>query len=213
MKLNPYLVKFVVSLLLVLCTLTAYVAWIGYYDAVVVTIGDRQFSMPIPDLSLENTWLRKTFPNKNNPLNTVVFDYLEGIKHGIIRKRRQAQIDKVESFFASYTGGAVLKGYGDIIVDQADKCGGDYRVLVGIAGSESGLGRVMYKKYNPYGYLNGVQYGSLEEALTDLSCKISQQHIAPCGTDLWCLGRRYAGPGDDLSHFVSKVRWFMEQVS
>jgi hypothetical protein len=125
-------------------------------------------------------------------------------------KARQAKIDRVEAFFRSY--GAKMTGYGHILVDQAEKCGGDYRVLVGIAGSESGLGRAMYKKYNPYGYLNGVQYSSLTEALTYLSCKVSSQHIAPCGTDLYCLAKRYAGPQDDLEHFVGKVRWFMNQV-
>lgn len=128
-----------------------------------------------------------------------------------VAAERQAKIDKVEAFFASY--GAELQGYGHILVDQAEACGGDFRVLVGLAGSESGLGRVMYKKYNPFGYLDGVQYPNLEEALTTLSCKISQQHIAPCGTDLQCLAARYAGPADDKSEFIGNVRWFMEQVS
>lgn len=126
-------------------------------------------------------------------------------------QRRQARIAKVEDYFQRY--GSKLGGYGHIFVDQSEACGGDYRILVGIAGSESGLGRVMYKKYNPFGYLNKVQYGSLEEALTRLSCQISRQHIAPCGDDLTCLGRRYAGPKDDLQHFINKVRWFARNVT
>jgi|GEM_PF-4384902 len=127
------------------------------------------------------------------------------------QNRRQERIDKVESYFARY--GSKLQGYGRIFVDQAEACGGDYRILVGIAGSESGLGRIMYKKYNPFGYLNRVQYNSLEEALTYLACQVSRQHIAPCGDDLACLARRYAGPKDDLSHFINKVKWFAKNVS
>lgn len=128
-----------------------------------------------------------------------------------INARRQSRIDKVEDYFRRY--GSQLQGYGHIFVDQAEACGGDYRILVGIAGSESGLGRIMYRRYNPFGYLNRVQYNSLEEALTTLSCQVSRQHIAPCGDDLFCLARRYAGPQDDLTHFVNKVRWFARNVS
>lgn len=126
------------------------------------------------------------------------------------KKERQAKIDKVEAFFQEY--GAKISGHGHILVDQAEACGGNYKILVGIAGAESGLGRHMYKKYNPFGYLNGVQYPNLKTALSKLSCKISEQHIAPCGNDLYCLANRYTGPGDDNTHFVNKVRWFMQQI-
>lgn len=123
---------------------------------------------------------------------------------------RQAKIDKAEALFRDY--GSNLVGYGHIIVDQASACGGDWRILIGIAGSESGLGRINYKLYNPFGYLDGVQYANYTEALTILSCKISTQHLAPCGQDLYCLARRYAGPSDDLEHFVSKIRYFVNRL-
>lgn len=124
--------------------------------------------------------------------------------------RRQQAIDRVQAFMRSY--GSVLVPYAHIIVDQAQACGGSYRILVGIAGSESGLGRINVKTYNPYGYLDGVQYSSFEEALTVLSCKISQQFLQKCGEDLNCLVRRYAGPQDDPALFISKVAWFASQV-
>jgi hypothetical protein len=144
-------------------------------------------------------------------LNKLSNQNLAEEKDIIIESRRQKQIQKVRRFFKQY--GAPLKGYEEIFVDKSEKCGGDYRVLVGIAGSESGLGRHNYKLYNPFGYLDGVQYPNQKKALEILACKVSEQHISKCGTDLYCLGRRYAGPKDDLDHFVSKVRWFMEQVS
>lgn len=124
--------------------------------------------------------------------------------------RRQAAINRVQAFMRSY--GSPLVEYAPIIVDQAQACGGNYRILVGIAGSESGLGRINYKLYNPYGYLNGVQYSGFEEALTVLSCRISQQFLSVCKDDLWCLVKRYAGPQDDPQLFVSKVAWFASQV-
>lgn len=125
-------------------------------------------------------------------------------------QNRTQAIARVTAFMQSY--GSQLVPYAAIMVDQAKACGGSYKILVGIAGSESGLGRINVKKYNPFGYLDGVQYASFEEAITKLSCRISQQHLSKCGDDIYCLGRRYAGPSDDLQHFVSKVAWFASQV-
>lgn len=124
---------------------------------------------------------------------------------------REQAIARVTAFMQSY--GSPLAPYAHIIVDQAKACGGSYKVLVGIAGSESGLGRINVLQYNPYGYLDRVQYASYEDALTVLSCRISQQYISKCGDDIFCIARRgYTGPGDDLQHFVSKVAWFASQV-
>lgn len=128
----------------------------------------------------------------------------------LLDMQRARQIQRVEAFLSSY--GSPLAGYGNIIVDRARECGGSYRVLIGIAGSESGLGRVNVLKYNPYGFLNKVQYESQEQALYELSCLVSSRHLRFCGEDLECLARRYAGPADDKSHFIAKVRWFMNQV-
>jgi hypothetical protein len=161
--------------------------------------------------------LQKTAPvtlisaGDNSMLFSGMQTQLDSLKANLIAQRRQFRINKVETYFKAY--GSPLSGYGYIFVDQAERCGGNYRVLVGIAGSESGLGRINYKTFNPFGYLNNVQYTSYEQALTDLACKISRQHIAVCGTDLDCLARRYiGGGGDDPDLFISKVRFFMNQV-
>ncbi len=122
------------------------------------------------------------------------------------------EINKVERFFDVYNGGAVIKGYGKIIVEQARRCGGDYKILVGIAGNESGLGRVPYKKYNPFGYIDGVQYSSWEEAIKKLSCVISQRFIAPCNKDLYCIINKYGGHDTDREKWIKNVSWFMSQV-
>lgn len=197
-------IKFVIILLLAICTLmvAGFYIYKVHLDHLTIVSPDAilqkkewQSISDIPSIASTFSWQA----DLNNRVETAK------------QNRRQERIDKVESYFARY--GSKLQGYGYIFVDQAEACGGDYRILVGIAGSESGLGRVMYKKYNPFGYLNRVQYDSLEEALNYLACQVSRQHIAPCGDDLYCLARRYAGPQDDLSHFVNKVKWFAQNVS
>lgn len=117
---------------------------------------------------------------------------------------------KVESYFRAY--GSPMVGYGEIIVRKAVECGGDYKILVGIAGNESGLGKIPYKKFNPYGYLDGVQYTGWSESLNKLSCVISQRFIVPCKGDLYCIIRKYGGPGDNKDLWVRNVSFFMAQV-
>jgi hypothetical protein len=134
------------------------------------------------------------------------------IKDEAIRKEAEIQdrIARAENLLRSY--GSVMVGYGEIIVRQADACGGDYRILLGIAGNESGLGRIPYKLYNPYGYLDGVQYAGWNESLTYLSCVISQRFIAPCAGDLYCIINKYGGPDTDKEKWIRNVTWFMNQV-
>lgn len=166
----------------------------------------------------EVTWKRSKVERTDYTVATILPTFLhptgnenlEKERVRLIAEDRAAQIKRVTDFFTSY--GSPLVPYASIFVDQSVKCGGNYRVLVGIAGSESGLGRINVKKYNPFGYLDGVQYASFDQAITILACKVSQQHISKCGEDLQCLYRRYAGPADDPNLFISKVKWFMDQV-
>ncbi len=135
-------------------------------------------------------------------------------RQALVAKEKEAmlqeRIQKVEAFFAEY--GAAIQGYADIIVRKADECGGDYRLLVGIAGKESGLGRIPYKLYNPYGYLNGVEYSSWEESLSILTCEISRKHLVPCNNDVYCVIKRYGGPDTNVENWIQSVQWFMNQV-
>ncbi len=117
---------------------------------------------------------------------------------------------RVENYLKSF--GSPMQGYGEIIVRKAVECGGDYKILIGIAGNESGLGKVPYKIYNPYGYLDGIQYTGWKESLSKLSCVISQRFIVPCKSDLYCIIRKYGGPGDNQDLWVRNVSFFMAQV-
>jgi hypothetical protein len=129
-----------------------------------------------------------------------------------IEKEREIAeaIASVESLFRSYN--SPMAGLGETIVRRADECGGDYKLLVAIAGNESGFGRIPYKLYNPFGYLDGVQYSSWYEAVNYLSCKISVQHLAPCNNDVACVVVRYGGSDTDREKWIRNIQWFMNQL-
>lgn len=131
----------------------------------------------------------------------------------IAEKERQAKIDRIEALFANRS--SPMSGYGELIFKRVEECGSgvaDYRILIGIAGNESGLGRVPYKLYNPYGYLDGKQYADWNDSLTFLSCVITQRFIVPCENDLTCIINKYAGPSDDKSQWIGNVTYFMNQL-
>lgn len=125
-------------------------------------------------------------------------------------EERQNKVDRANNLFRKY--GSVMTGYGEIIVRKAEECGGDFRVLIGIAGNESGLGRIPYKLYNPYGYLDGRQYAGWNESLEFLSCVISQRFLQPCNNDLYCIINKYGGPETDKDKWVQNVQFFMNQI-
>jgi hypothetical protein len=151
-----------------------------------------------------------TFSSVENELNNLKQSKITQLEEERRANERQLQIDNVESILARYNSPFVGLGY--IIVDQAAACGGDYRIITAIAGNESGFGRIPYKLYNPFGYLDGVQYSGWEEALSSISCKISQRFIAPCAGDLWCIVNKYGGSDTDKPKWVKNITWFMNQV-
>lgn len=123
---------------------------------------------------------------------------------------RAYTIDKMEAIFAQY--GGYMSGLADNLYDNALACGGDPLLLFAIAGNESGFGRIPYKYYNPFGYLDGVQYANWEEAINYLSCKIATQHLAPCGNEVYCVIRRYGGPDTPQALWIRNINFFKSLV-
>jgi len=119
-------------------------------------------------------------------------------------------VARAEAILSKYS--SPFSGLGYILVQKTEECGGDFRVLLAIAGNESGFGRIPYKSYNPFGYLNGVQYSGWEESLSVLSCKIAQQYLVPCNNSPECIVRKYAGPSDDKDKWVRNINWFINQI-
>lgn len=125
-------------------------------------------------------------------------------------EERVVNIAKAEALLSKYN--SPMKGYAEIIVRAVEECGGDYKVLLGIAGNESGFGRIPYKLYNPFGYLDGVQYSGWEESLRTLSCKIARQYLVPCNNDLSCIIVRYGGTNTNKPKWISNVQFFINQI-
>lgn len=136
---------------------------------------------------------------------------LYDVKKSEIQQREfEENVARAEAILKRYD--SPMQGLGHIIVRRADECGGDYKILLAIAGNESLFGRVPVKLYNPYGWLDGVQYASFEDALTKISCYISERYIAKCNKDITCIVRTYAGPGDDKQRWVYNINWFIKQI-
>lgn len=131
-------------------------------------------------------------------------------KSEIAKRDYEDKVAKAEALLKKYN--SPMQGLGHIIVEKADECNGDYKILLAIAGNESRFGAVPVKKYNPYGYLDGVQYESFADALSKISCYISQRFIYPCDKDISCIVRTYAGPSDDKQRWVFNINWFIKQI-
>lgn len=133
-------------------------------------------------------------------------------KQKIEAKERQGKIDRIEALFQRYN--SPMQGYGELIFNKVEECGpsADYRIIIAIAGNESGLGRIPYKLYNPFGYLDGKQYADWNDSLSFLPCVITQRFLVPCNNDLVCIINRYAGPSDDKNQWIRNVTWFINQL-
>lgn len=130
----------------------------------------------------------RTFQNNIiNPIRSIEEETLIKKEVTTIDKRMEIVVPyliKKNKLFASNTD--LVR----IILEEAEKAGADYRIVVAIMGNESGYCRVNYKKYNCFGYLNKVQYSSFREAFINVVPKVSRI-VASCGWNTDKLGRVY----------------------
>ena len=123
-----------------------------------------------------------------------------------LRKERQAKIDKLAAYLRKVK--SPMADFANIIIEEAESCRADYRIITAIAGNESGYGRVPYKLYNPYGYLNKVQYEGWETSLGDLTCKVAK--YTNKYTDLYTLGKVYGAHNPE--QWEKNIRWHLSQI-
>lgn len=135
------------------------------------------------------------------------------VKVDVKRKEREKaeKIRKAEVLLENYQ--SPFKGLSEIIIRRAEECGGDWRVLMGIAGNESGFGRIPYRLYNPFGYLNNTTYSGWEEALEVLSCRIATRFLKPCNNDLRCIIATYGGPDTDKERWILNIQFFINRLN
>jgi len=169
--------------------------------------------------------LAQTTPDvlaKKDKIDTITFVSLKDTinKHAnntaIIKAQQQkdrirnAIVERMEQIISNY--GGHMSGLADNLYDNALACGGDPALLFAIAGNESGFGRIPYKLYNPFGYLDGRQYASWEESINYLSCKISTQHLVPCGNEVNCVIKRYGGSDTNKEQWIKNINWFRSMI-
>ena len=124
-----------------------------------------------------------------------------------LRKLRQTKIDKLQGYLASI--GSPMAPYAFVVIDETEKCGADYRLITAIAGNESGYGRVPYKLYNPYGFLNDTQYSGWEQALGVLTCKVAN-YTNKYGSNLVTLGKVYGA--HNYEQWAKNINWHLSRI-
>ncbi len=145
-------------------------------------------------------------PEIEQEIETKRFQKISEIEERVLEEKAA----KIEALFSRYN--SPMSGLGKLIINRATECGGDYKIIVAIAGNESGFGRIPYKLYNPFGYLDGVQYANWEDAVNQISCKISKEFLKPCNNDLTCVISTYGGPDTDKPKWISNITYFMSQL-
>ena len=123
-----------------------------------------------------------------------------------LRKERQVKIDKLAGYLRKVK--SPMADYAHIIVEEAESCHADYHIITAIAGNESGYGRVPYKLYNPFGYLNKVQYDGWEDSLSDLVCKVAK--YTNKYLDIYTLGKLYGAHNPE--QWEKNIRWHLSQI-
>lgn len=100
-------------------------------------------------------------------------------------------IIKLRSFLASYKSPIADYTHARAIVTSARAAGGDYRIAVAIMGIESGFCRAPHKKYNCFGFLNGVYYSNFLSAINDIVPRITRNYSNRFGTNFLALAKAY----------------------
>ncbi|MBN1915634.1 glucosaminidase domain-containing protein [Candidatus Dojkabacteria bacterium] len=123
-----------------------------------------------------------------------------------LRRERQIKIDRLAGYLGKVK--SPMADYANIIVEKAESCGADYKIIVAIAGNESGYGRIAYKEYNPYGYLNKVQYTGWDTSLSDLTCKVAK--YTNKYSDIYTLGKAYGAHNPE--QWAKNINWHLSQI-
>lgn len=193
--------KTTVVLILLSLYLTTFAGWVysvNAYDAKPTTLQNLELG------EFDSIFVPQNYTAEI--VNALKIDQEKIIKEEEIMRKAES----VERLMARFN--SPMAGYGELIVRRSEECGGDYKIITAIAGNESGFGRIPYKLYNPFGYLDGVQYSGWEEAIYVITCKISERFIKPCNGDLVCIVRTYGGSDTDKEKWVRNIRWFISQL-
>lgn len=101
------------------------------------------------------------------------------------------QVERLVTYLKRQGSPIAKREFADQIIRVSNANGADYRIIVAISGVESGFCAANYKKYNCFGYLNGVQYGSYEQAFNSLIPRIAREYVKKYGTNFKAFAVAY----------------------
>ncbi len=126
-------------------------------------------------------------------------------------KVKQAKINRLVAFLANQGSPVASNYYADLIISLSEDSGADYRIIVSIMGVESGFCSANYKKYNCFGYLNGVQYANFEQAFRRLVPAVAKQYAIPYGTNFEAMLKAYGV--HEVDYHCSRMRYYYNSLS
>ncbi len=118
----------------------------------------------------------------------------------------------VEAFILSQNGSPMFASEAQTSIDKANECGVDYKLMIAIAGYESGYGRKPMKKYNPYGWRNGKTYNSFKEAISEITCQFSNKYIKKGRDTVEEISNIYLGSNGNHDAWIKNVTYIRSQI-
>jgi hypothetical protein len=127
--------------------------------------------------------------------------------------RSDARTDKLESYLSAHS--SPLAPYSGFFVQEADRLGLDWKLVVSIAGAESTFGQfVPANSYNGWGWgiftgrSDGVHFSSWADGITTVSEGLRYNYINHGAVSVEEIGRVYAASPAWAAH----VRFFMREI-
>lgn len=205
-----------IRLSLLLVVFTSLAALSGYYfieqnsspnKIVYKEILGQALDLPVKDQLVSATELPTPQPEDiENAVDMKIEQEEIKMEQERLRRERQVKIDRLAGYLRKVN--SPMADYANIIIEEAESCNANYKIIVAIAGNESGYGRVPYKSYNPYGYLNKAQYSGWDTSLADLTCKVAK--YTNKYTDLYILGKVYGA--HNVEQWAKNISWHLSQI-
>ena len=118
----------------------------------------------------------------------------------------------VEAFILSQNGSPMFASEAQTSIDKANECGVDYKLMIAIAGYESGYGRKPMKKYNPYGWKNGKTYSTFKDAISEITCQFGDKYIKKGLDTVKEISNIYLGKEGNHDAWIKNVTYIKSQI-
>lgn len=122
------------------------------------------------------------------------------------------RVEILEAFLKSYN--SPLADEAQTFIEEADKYGLDWKLVVSISGVESYFGHLIpYKSYNGWGWgvygKNVIYFNSWKDGIQTISRDLRVKYINKWGaSDVFSIGRYYAAD----PRWANKVIFFMKKI-